>query len=77
VIKHARADDFSIVFVGSEKKLSIECKDNGIGMIVEPSSYGLGMKNMLSRGQMLGASVRWMSPKDGGLITIIDYYLLT
>ncbi len=75
VIKHARATTFSLTFTFSEHQLLILCEDNGMGMNTDSSGYGLGLKNIVSRANMIKASSHFENKVDGGLKTSICYPL--
>jgi two-component system, NarL family, sensor kinase len=71
VIKHARASDFEIVFSFGKDVLEITATDNGVGMKTKTENYGLGLKNIVSRINLLGGSINFENRKEGGLRTKI------
>jgi signal transduction histidine kinase len=68
VVKHARADFFSVTIALSEPgKLEVAIEDDGIGF--SPKQTGrtnsLGMANILTRARMMNAAVAWATPATG------------
>jgi signal transduction histidine kinase len=72
VIKHAKASDFEIVFYFEKDVLKITATDNGVGMKTKTENYGLGLKNIVSRINLLGGSINFENRKEGGLRTNIE-----
>jgi two-component system sensor histidine kinase UhpB len=66
VVKHAKASQVYVDIYGDQYRLSINIKDNGLGLgshIVE----NIGMSSMRSRARCIGASCEVLSPKKGGV----------
>ncbi len=63
-LQHARADSISIRLSIDKPSFSLIYKDNGIGLPKDlpEHSQGLGLKNIESRCQLIGA--QWQYPKD-------------
>ncbi|WP_045114864.1 sensor histidine kinase [Microscilla marina] len=71
-LKHAQATQVNLFIHYTPKSLKIIFKDNGVGfdanalMQSKESTKGLGLKNLESRAQVLGASLNYTSPPEGG-----------
>ena len=63
-LKHAQASQINIHMVFSTTALSITYQDNGIGIEATATEKGLGLKNITSRLQALGAEIA-LSPTAG------------
>lgn len=71
-IKHARAQKISLHFYFDQRKLKIECTDDGIGFDQKNDANGLGLKNMKLRAEMLGAELEIKSDLEKGTQLIIQ-----
>ncbi len=71
-IKHSGADKILIKARFSEKYLALSITDNGRGFNVEDKMHtGLGLKNLESRSQIVGARFKMKSKPGSGTIAII------
>lgn len=73
MIKHARATRFSVAFLSEPQIFTIICEDNGLGMNLNTKNYGLGLKNIVSRANMIGAETLFEPVTGGGLRIKIFY----
>ncbi len=71
-IKHANASQINVNFRFSEKGMGIVVSDNGTGFkLKEMIRTGLGLKNLESRSEMLGANFKMKSEEGKGTKAII------
>lgn len=71
-IKHARASEITINFRYCNKGLGIVVNDNGTGFNIEEMvRTGLGLRNLKSRSEMLGARFKMKSEQGKGTRAII------
>jgi two-component system NarL family sensor kinase len=73
VIKHAQATELDILLLCDDKEITISIEDNGIGFNTNDKSKftGIGLKNMISRIELLKGSVDISSsPGKGTLVAI-------
>lgn len=68
IIKHARATEVSIQFVGHENGLNITVEDNGRGFDINEvlNAKGMGLKSIESRVKYLGGSLHYDSKPGKG-----------
>ena len=59
IIKHSQATQVEIIVTGSDKKLTISIKDNGIGM-KKQAHAGKGLKTIKKRAKSINAEVEWL-----------------
>ncbi|MEZ4918371.1 MAG: sensor histidine kinase [Saprospiraceae bacterium] len=66
-IKHAQASEVGVYLNESPKHISLTYKDNGIGFDSEKLDKirGLGLANLQSRANQLGAQLEWTHPPKG------------
>lgn len=77
VVRHTRADRIHIILrrlSGGDIELSV--KDNGQGIGTAPE--GFGRQGMRERAELLGGSIEWITPRDGGtkvklVVPPVDY----
>lgn len=72
-LKHAQATQIDLfIHYSSPQGLKVIFKDNGVGFDAnaliqsKDSTKGLGLKNLESRAQVLGASLKYVNPPEGG-----------
>lgn len=67
-LKYAKAKNLNIVLNFNKDELIITAQDNGIGFDVNDTSKqtGIGLINMKSRGELIGAKIDLKSSKDNG-----------
>lgn len=70
-IRHSGASELNITVKTNSREVIIEMKDNGRGFDTKHRSTGIGISNMQQRARSLGGSVKWLSDKNGTLVTII------
>ncbi len=71
IIKHADASQVSISIEEDNGMLCIVVSDNGKGFDTSAVKGGIGLKNILSRAQMIGATVEMKSEPNAGTSVII------
>lgn len=71
-IKHSRATMLNVEMNYSDKELTIEAKDNGVGFDKDDiQGKGIGLLNMKNRAELIGAKADLVSvPKQGTTLTI-------
>ncbi|MEL6123989.1 MAG: sensor histidine kinase, partial [Bacteroidota bacterium] len=72
VIKHADASQINIQFTGHDDALNVIIEDDGKGFDNETITAGLGITNILSRLQSVGASAKIDSSPGRGTTIIIN-----
>ncbi len=78
IMKHAEASSIFVSLVYEEKNLSIVIKDNGKGFDLTPlsqqtgSAYGLGIRNMHNRANLIGADFKMSSTIGEGTAVLIS-----
>jgi signal transduction histidine kinase len=71
-LKHAQASQIHLFIHYTSQGLKVIFKDNGVGFDAnallqsKDSTKGLGLKNLESRAQVLGASLKYVNPPEGG-----------
>jgi signal transduction histidine kinase len=67
-VKHSWATEVDVILHEQKKKLYIQCKDNGVGMIIEESKKdkGLGIGSLKARAEMLGGKMFFTSKLKSG-----------
>lgn len=74
-IRHSRATDLKIRCIYENKILKILVSDNGIGFEITDESKGIGLKNMKTRAELIGAELDINSIiKKGTTLTIQKKY---
>jgi signal transduction histidine kinase len=73
VLKHAKATKLSIILDYNNDILEITVMDNGIGILPDKMSTGIGLKNIMSRSQFIKATTTYANIPKGGLKTNILY----
>lgn len=70
-LKHARPSEVSIALTRSPDGLNVLVSDNGTGFDPESSTTGMGLLNVRTRAQELGATVHIdSSPRMGTTVSI-------
>jgi signal transduction histidine kinase len=70
-LKHAQAKQIHLHIFAREKEMVITYEDDGKGMPPEPTGgYGMGMRNIESRLNLIGASYQLILPHQGFLMEI-------
>ncbi|MFC0319038.1 MULTISPECIES: tetratricopeptide repeat-containing sensor histidine kinase [Olivibacter] len=73
MVKHSEATEGIVQLVATENRLAITIEDNGVGFDVEGSkSKGLGLKNLLSRTQLLKGVCEIQSTPNKGTSIYIE-----
>jgi signal transduction histidine kinase len=72
IVKHAQASAIKIEIQQTNSGRRINIIDDGIGMISNVDSNGLGLKNMVSRAKIIGANISIHSRKDEGTQVSIE-----
>ncbi len=72
-LKHAKATQIQIQFNFQPKKLKIKVKDNGIGFDMNKKFNGIGLKNIKSRAELIGAKCHLISQLNKGTELRITY----
>jgi signal transduction histidine kinase len=71
VIKHANAKSVVVELFSEKDNVDLIMTDDGKGFDYESVKKGLGLKNMMSRAEMLGGAVSLKSkPGDGCKLTV-------
>jgi signal transduction histidine kinase len=65
-IKHGRASQLLIGLAVKEDRITIWVKDNGIGFPADRTADGMGLHIMKYRARMIGASLDFRRPRNGG-----------
>ena len=65
-IKHARASQIDIRLAETEKDLTLEVSDNGVGLSENSEHEGLGLRLMVHGAALVGADFRVKRRGDGG-----------
>lgn len=76
-IKHAKATELLIKIIYSTNRLQIIAKDNGRGFEKNNTNYGMGIKNILKRAELINAIATITSEKNEGTELKIVYNLNT
>jgi signal transduction histidine kinase len=73
-VKHSGATEIGVLLLERKRKLYIQCKDNGTGMILgqhKNDEKGLGLESLRSRTEMLGGKIQVSSILKAGT----EYFL--
>lgn len=68
VLKHARANFFSVQLFRNSNQLVLVVEDNGIGMTKAPKGSGLGLTNIRTRAHSINGVVNFSSGPEGGTL---------
>ncbi len=72
VLKHAEASEVTLQINQSNEEVMVLMEDNGRGFnLTEPSSEGIGLKNIQQRVKQLNGRVEFNSQKDHGVSVVI------
>lgn len=77
VVKHSSAENAQVQAVFTENELMLSVEDDGIGFapeLVRSESEGIGIKNIVSRADFLGADIDFFSDDTGTCVTITIPY---
>lgn len=73
-IKHGQCKNIRIFLDATEDDITLTIKDDGIGFPKQPeNSGGMGLHIMKYRAQMIGATVTWQMPPNGGTTVICSF----
>jgi len=73
VVRHAHATHVDIIIESQEEKLCVIIEDNGVGFDPTTSRLNhLGLIGMNERALMLGGSIRFVTPPDGGTRIVLE-----
>jgi signal transduction histidine kinase len=75
VLKHAQASDVWISLSHTATQLTLTVSDNGVGMLPEMQSEGMGMRNLKSRVETLQGELRIESEVDKGTKVSVEILL--
>lgn len=68
VLKHAKANFFSVQLFRAKNQLVLVVEDNGIGMKKAPEGSGLGLTNIRTRAHSIDGVVNFSSGPEGGTL---------
>ncbi len=71
VVKHANATDVHVKVACLDENLVTSIRDDGIGFVDSDQSYGMGLKNMQARAEMLGGHIDIISKSGQGTQIIL------
>lgn len=71
-IRHSRATELTVNIIYKNNELKIQTKDNGTGFDYKDDFKGIGLRNMKTRAQLIGAKLTLNSAKDKGTELIIQ-----
>ncbi|MEX0274445.1 MAG: sensor histidine kinase [Flavobacteriaceae bacterium] len=74
-IKHSRATHLFVGLEYTDKIISINADDNGVGFDADSAFSGIGIKNMKSRAKLIGAKLDFYSEKDKGTSLQLTYHM--
>ncbi len=66
IVKHAKAKQVTLYFSIKNKNINLVLEDDGIGYLVSKTKKGIGVKNMTSRVERLGGTLKVSSAPDHG-----------
>lgn len=72
VIKYAQAQHVIVQISQHENTLSLTVEDDGIGFNLSEVSYGLGIKNIKNRAQLIGGTVDLISETGSGTTITVE-----
>lgn len=67
-LKHAQATRASLELFRSEQNLELIMSDNGRGFSPNSVTKGMGLSNLHERAGSIGATIRMISPDEGGML---------
>ena len=70
-IKHAHAENLSIIISNVEDELRIIIEDDGVGFVEKEQPAGIGLMNMKHRMRILGGHINWISSQPKGIQVLI------
>jgi signal transduction histidine kinase len=68
IVKHAHAQNVSVVLATREDQVVLEVADDGVGFGQDTPAEGHGLRNIRDRARSIGADVTWSSAPGGGTI---------
>ncbi len=71
IAKHARVKEASVRAKFSKKWLRIEVEEHGVGLSTTASNHGLGLIAMRERAELVGGSIEFERPRQGGTRIIL------
>jgi len=66
ILKHAKAENTFIKLSASEKGISVEIKDDGVGFDIKTKRMGVGLRHIQSRVSMYEGNLNIKSKPDKG-----------
>ncbi len=74
VVHHAQASRLSVNLESRDKQIILSISDNGKGIDHRklPEERGLGIKGMKERAELMGATIQFQSPPQGGTTVILS-----
>jgi signal transduction histidine kinase len=73
-VRHAQADQISVALVGRADRISIEVRDDGIGVSQAKNCNGTGIDNMKTRARLISAQFSIVGGRGVGG-TVVEIYL--
>jgi len=66
VIRHSGTKQAWVRLQYSDNHLLLEVEDHGVGIRPKPSQHGIGLVAMRERAELLGGTIEFLKPADGG-----------
>ena len=70
-IKHAKFQEFSVQLIGDEDEFLMQIDDDGVGFYQNNNQNGLGLRNMQTRAEAIGANFYLDSSPEGGTTIMV------
>jgi signal transduction histidine kinase len=72
-LKYAKATKIGILFEAKDNGLTMTYTDDGIGIDLKNTTYGLGLSNIKTRATLLDGNITIESSENNGFKAIINF----
>ena len=68
VARHSGAEDVSVRLRTANNVLELEVQDHGVGISAATERQGLGIVTMRERAELVGGTIEFLKPAEGGTL---------